>query len=68
MNLTYPHQNTEAEGACGLNKKMEDEMKIKKNWVYVHDIEKFIIGNIFKIENGNISILPPPPTNCPLCQ
>ena len=68
MNLAYPHQNTEAEGACGLNKKMENGMKIKKTDVFVSDIEKFIIGDIFKTENGNIFLLPPPQTNCPLCR
>ena len=68
MNLAYPHQNTEAEGACGLNKKMENEMKMKQTSVSLYYFDKFIIGDIFKTENVNISVLPPPQTNCPLCQ
>ena len=65
--MKFPHQNAEAEGATGLNKRMEDEMKIKDNLVIVSKIDKFIIGDIFKTENGKISLLPPPLMNCPMC-
>ena len=70
MNMKFPNQNAKAEGATGLNKKMEDKMKIKDsvNTVNVFKFEKFIIGHIFKTENGKLSLLPAPTSNCPLCQ
>ena len=81
MNMKFPNQNAKAEGATGLNKKMEDEMKIKESggvMIYetkrgfislnVFKLEKFIIGDIFKTENGKLSLFPAPTSNCPLCQ
>ena len=65
MNMKFPHQNAKAEGAYGLNKKMEDAMK--NSVVTVSCIEKFIIGDIVKVENGKLSLLPAPAMNCPMC-
>ena len=68
MNKKFPHQNSEAEGATGLNEKMEDGMKIHNDSVAVSDIENFIIGDIFNIENENFTLLHTPPTTCLLCR
>ena len=68
INIKYPYQNPNAEEASGLNKTMKDEMKIEMGRFFAPNIEKFIIGQILENENGKVSLLPQPHTNCPLCQ
>ena len=67
MSMKYPYQNPEAEEASGLTKKMQERMKIiGRGRITVDDIEKFIIGDLLHIENGNIFLLSKPQTNSPL--
>ena len=67
MSMKYPYQNPDAEEASGLTKKMQERMKIiRGDKIYVDDIEKFIIGDLLYIENGNISLMSKPQTNSPL--
>ena len=68
MSKKYPYQNPDAEEASGLTKKMQERMKIiVEDSIYVYEIERFIIGDLLDIENGNISLISQPQTNSPLC-
>ena len=67
MSKKYPYQNPDAEEASGLTKKMQEKMKIiRRNEISVNDMEEFMIGDLFHIENGNIFLLSKPQTNSPL--
>ena len=74
MSKKYPYQNPDAEEASGLTKKMRERMKIMKRNVLneeegqikVSDIEKFIIGDLLDIRDGNISLLSNSPVNSPM--
>ena len=74
MSKKYPYQNPDAEEASGLTKKMQERMKIMKRNVLneeegqikVSDIEKFIIGDLLDIRDGNISLLSNSPVNSPM--
>ena len=67
MHIKYPYQNSDAEEDRGINKEMKKQMKITNDNILVCDIEKFIVGDLFKIEKYNVSMHPKPQTNCPLC-
>ena len=65
----YPYQNSDAEEAHGANKKMKEKMKIIEEEIRVPEIEKFIIGDLFNIEeNGIITLNLEQDTNCLLCR
>ena len=58
MSKKYPYQNPDAEEASGLTKKMRERMNVLNNeegLMKVFDIEKFIIGALLYIRDGNIS-------------
>ena len=68
MHIRYPYQNSDAEEDRGINKEMKERMKTQRDFgISVSDIEKFLVGDIFKIEDKNVSMHPGPPTNCLLC-
>ena len=64
MSKKYPYQNPVVEEASGLTKKMQEQMKImERDEIRVSEIEKFIIGDLFKIDDENISLLSKPQRN-----
>ena len=67
MHIRYPYQNSDAEEDRGINKEMKKRMKIDGSVASVYQIEKLIVGDLFKIENKNVSMYPEPQTNCTLC-
>ena len=71
MNIKYPYQSSDAEEYRGINKKMKKEMIPRipgiPTGITVSYIEKFIVGDLFKFENENVSMHSKPQTNCPLC-
>ena len=67
MHIRYPYQNSDAEEDRGINKEMKRRMEIEDYPIWVFKIEKFIVGDLFKIKNKNVSMHPEPQTNCPLC-
>ena len=65
----YPYQNSDAEEAHGANKKMKEKMKIMEEKIEVYKIGKYIIGDLFNIEeNGIITLNLKQDTNCLLCR
>ena len=64
MSKKYPYQNPVVEEASGLTKKMQEQMKImERDEIRVSEIEKFIIGDLFKIDDENVSLLSKPQRN-----
>ena len=72
MHIRYPYQNSDAEEDRGINKEMKKRMNIAYgSGLNVSQIEKFIVGDLFKIENNNVSMHPHaynPQSNCQLCR